>query len=454
MLDAYQPPLLIPLLNLIALYILGVDPSETGTMSNLVSESAPSEPRKRVVVTGLGAITPIGNTLAEYWSGLLAGKNGIGPITFFDPSRHACRIAGEVKGFDPHDYLDRKDAKRMDRFAQFAVAASKQALADAQFVINDLNAEQVGVIIGTGIGGLKILEEQEEIYLTKGPDRCSPFMIPMMIANMAAGLTAIHTGAKGPNTCTVTACAAGSHAIGDAFRMVQRGYAQAMICGGTEAAITPLSLAGFGSARALSTRNDDPAHACRPFDQGRDGFVMGEGCGILILEELEHALSRGAKIYAEIVGYGTTCDAYHMTSPVPGGDGAARAMQLALKDAGLTPETVSYINAHGTSTPANDSTETKAIKKALGDVAYKIAVSSTKSMTGHLLGGSGGIEAVATAMAIAHDQIPPTINLEQPDAECDLDYVPHHSRAQAVNVALSNSFGFGGHNVTLAFRKY
>ncbi len=409
---------------------------------------------KRVVITGLGAITPIGNTLAEYWEGLLSGRNGIGPITLFDASRHDCRIAGEVKGFDPHDYMDRKDAKRMDRFAQFAVAASKQAIRDAQFVINELNAEQVGAIIGTGIGGLKVLEDQQEIYLTKGPDRCSPFMIPMMIANMAAGLTAIHTGAKGPNSCSVTACAAGSNAIGDAFRLIQRGYAQAMICGGTEAAVTPLSLAGFAAARALSKRNDDPAHASRPFDHDRDGFVMGEGAGILLLEELEHALSRGAKIYAEIVGYGMTCDAYHMTSPVPGGEGAARAIQLCLKDSGLTPEQVSYINAHGTSTSANDVTETAAIKKALGDHAYKAAISSTKSMTGHLLGGSGGIEAVATVMAVANDRIPPTINLENPDVGCDLDYVPNQSRAQKVEVALSNSFGFGGHNVTLAFKKY
>lgn len=409
---------------------------------------------KRVVVTGLGAITPIGNTLAEYWEGLLSGRNGIGPITLFDPSRHDCRIAGEVKGFDPHLYMERKEAKRMDRFAQFGVSASKQALADAQFVINDLNAEQVGVIIGTGIGGLKVLEDQQEIYLTRGPDRCSPFMIPMMIANMAAGLTAIHTGAKGPNNCTVTACAAGSNAIGDAFRLVQRGYAQAMICGGTEAAVTPLSLAGFAACKALSCRNDDPTQACRPFDRDRDGFVMGEGAGLLILEELEHALSRGAKIYAEIIGYGMTCDAYHITSPVPGGEGAARAIQLALKDAGITPEQVSYINAHGTSTPANDSTETAAIKTALGQSAYQVAVSSTKSMTGHLLGGSGGIEAVATVMAVAKDQIPPTINLENPDSACDLDYVPHTSRTQPVEVALSNSFGFGGHNVTLAFKKY
>ncbi|MEM8806268.1 MAG: beta-ketoacyl-ACP synthase II [Cyanobacteria bacterium P01_G01_bin.38] len=410
--------------------------------------------KKRVVITGMGAITPLGNTLGAYWQGLTSGKNGIGDITLFDASQHACRIAGEVKGFDPLEYLDRKDAKRTDRFAQFAIAASKQALADAKLEITDLNAEQVGVMIGTGVGGLRVMEEQQAIYLNKGPSRCSPFMVPMMIANMAAGLTAIHTGAKGPNSCSVTACAAGSNAIGDAFRLVQQGYAQAMICGGTEAAITPLSLAGFASARALSTRNDDPTHASRPFDKDRDGFVMGEGCGTLILESLEHALSRGARIYAEMVGYGMTCDAYHMTAPVPGGEGAARSIQLALKDAGVTPDQVSYVNAHGTSTPANDPTETAAIKTALGDQAYRVAISSTKSMTGHLLGGSGGIEGVAAAMAVAHDQIPPTINLETPDPDCDLDYVPNQGRAQTVNVALSNSFGFGGHNVTLVFKKY
>ncbi|MEA5578360.1 beta-ketoacyl-ACP synthase II [Anabaena sp. UHCC 0451] len=409
--------------------------------------------RKRVVVTGVGAITPIGNTPSEYWEGLLSGCNGINYITAFDASGHKCRIAGEVKNFDPHEYMEKKEAKHTDRFAQFAIAASKQAISDAELVINDLNAEQIGVMIGSGIGGIKVLEDQQTVYLNKGPDRCSPFMIPMMIANMAAGLTAIHTGAKGPNSCSVTACAAGSNAIGDAFRLIQNGYAQAMICGGAEAAVTPLSVAGFAAARALSTKND-PNSACRPFDKDRDGFVMGEGSGILILEALEHALSRGARIYAEMVGYGMTCDAYHMTSPVPGGLGAARAMELALQDAQLTPAMVGYINAHGTSTPANDVTETAAIKKALGDHAYKIAISSTKSMTGHLLGGSGGIEAVATVLAIANDHIPPTINLDNPDPGCDLDYVPHNSRAQKVEVALSNSFGFGGHNVTLAFKKY
>jgi len=428
------------------LHVLGVEALETDVMT--------SYELKRVVVTGLGAITPLGNTLAEYWEGLLSGRNGIGPITLFDASKHGCRIAGEVKGFDPHDYLDRKEAKRMARFAQFAVCTSKQAVTDAGLEINDLNADQIGVVIGTGIGGLKVMEEQQEIYLTRGPDRCSPFMVPMMIGNMAAGLTAIQTGAKGPNSCPVTACASGSNAVGDAFRIIQRGYAQAMICGGTEASVTPLTVAGFVACRAMTSRNDDPAHASRPFDRDRDGFVLGEGSGILILEELDHALSRGAKIYAEVVGYGMTCDAYHMTSIVPGGEGAARAIRLAMKDGGLAPEDISYINAHGTSTPVNDPTETAAIKTVLGEHAYKVAISSTKSMTGHLLGGSGGIEAVAAVMAVANDSIPPTTNLENPDPECDLDYVPNKSRSQPVEVVLSNSFGFGGHNVTLAFRKF
>ena len=318
----------------------------------------------RVVITGLGAITPIGNNLEEYWEGLLKARNGISKITRFDASDFACRFAGEVKGFDPFEYISRKEAKRMDRFAQFAVCASKQALKNARLEITEANAENIGVLIGTGVGGIQVMEDQKEILLTKGPRRVSPFTIPMMIANMAAGLTAIHIGAKGPNSCTVTACAAGSHAIGDAFRLVQRGYATAMICGGTEAPITSLSFAGFASTKALSFRNDDPTHASRPFDVDRDGFVMGEGSGILILEELEHALARGAKIYGEMVGYGMTCDAYHMTAPVPEGDGAKRAIKIALSDGNLNPEDVSYINAHGTSTPANDKTETLAIKKA------------------------------------------------------------------------------------------
>lgn len=408
-----------------------------------------------MVVTGMGAITPIGNTLAEYHEGLMAGRNGVGLITHFDATSHGCRIAAEVKGFDPTFYMDKKEAKRLDRFAQFAIAAAKQAVADADLAITELNAQQVGVLIGTGIGGLKVLEDQHEILRTKGPDRCSPFMIPMMIGNIAAGLTAIQLGAKGPCSCSVTACAAGSNAIGDAFRLVRDGYAQAMVCGGTEAAITALGIAGFVSCKAVSTsRNAEPARASRPFDRDRDGFVMGEGAGVLVLEELEHAKARGARIYAEIVGYGATCDAYHITGQTPGGVDAARAMSLCLKDANMLPEEVDYVNAHGTSTPVNDPNETQAIKTALGDRAHQITVSSTKSMTGHLLGGSGGIEAVATVLAIAHDRVPPTINLENPDPDCDLDYVAHASRDQVVRGALSNSFGFGGHNVTLAFRKY
>ena len=324
--------------------------------------STPPNSHRRVVITGLGAITPLGNSPAEFWQSLLAGRSGIGPITHFDASRHECRIAGEVKGFDPLDYLDRKDVKRTDRFVHLALAATQQALEDAQFRITDLNAEQVGVILGTGIGGIRVLEEQQTIYLHKGPDRCSPFMVPMMIANMAAGHVAIHFGAKGPNSCTVTACASGSNAIGDAFRLIQRGEVQVAITGGTEAAVTPLSVAGFSAMKALSTRNEAPEQACRPFDRERDGFVMGEGAGILLLEELEHARARGAKIYAEIVGYSLTCDAHHITNPAPAGEGAARAMRLALKDAGIRPEEVQHINAHATSTPVGDVAEVQAIQ--------------------------------------------------------------------------------------------
>jgi len=409
---------------------------------------------RRVVVTGMGAITPLGNTIKEYWEGLIAGRSGIDLITQFDASLHICRIAGEVRDFNPYDYLERKDVKHISRFAQFGVSASLQAIADAGFEINDSNATQVGVIVGNGMGGLYTVEEQEKVLLTQGSKRCSPFTVPMTIANMAAGLIAIYTGAKGPNFCTVSACAAGGNAIGEAFRSIQLGHAVAMICGGTEAVITPLSIAAFGSAKTLSTANEEPTRASRPFDRDRNGFVMGEGAGILFLEDLEHALGRGAKIYAEIVGYGLTCDAYHMTAPTPSGEGAMRAMELALKDGGIFPNEVSYINAHGTSTLANDAIETLAIKKALGDRAFQIPISSTKSMTGHLLGAAGGIEAVATVKSVALDLIPPTINLEQPDPNCDLDYVPHKSRTQRVDVALSNSFGFGGHNVSLAFKKF
>ncbi|MCJ2542168.1 beta-ketoacyl-ACP synthase II [Synechococcus bigranulatus str. 'Rupite'] len=416
----------------------------------------PAQPtsRRRVVITGLGALTPIGNSPTEFWQSLLAGRSGIGPITLFDASRHDCRIAGEVKGFDPLDYLERKDVKRTDRFVHLALAATQQALEDAQFQITDLNAEQVGVILGTGIGGIRVLEEQQTIYLQRGPDRCSPFMVPMMIANMAAGQLAIHFGAKGPNSCTVTACASSSNAIGDAFRLIQRGEVQAVITGGTEAAVTPLSMAGFSAMKALSTRNDDPEKACRPFDRDRDGFVMGEGAGILLLEELEHACARGAKIYAEIVGYGLTCDAHHMTNPAPGGEGAARAMRLALKDAGIPVQAVQYINAHATSTNAGDIAEVQAIKSVFGEYARALAISATKSMTGHLLGGSGGIATIATALAVHHGWAPPTLNLENPDPECDLDFVPHTARQLPLQVALVNAFGFGGHNVTLVLRRY
>jgi len=417
--------------------------------------SIPSNFHRRVVITGLGAITPLGNSPGEFWQSLLAGRSGIGPITHFDASRHECRIAGEVKGFDPLDYLDRKDVKRTDRFVHLALAATQQALEDAQFRITDLNAEQVGVILGTGIGGIRVLEEQQTIYLQKGPDRCSPFMVPMMIANMAAGHVAIRFGAKGPNSCTVTACASGSNAIGDAFRLIQRGEVQVAITGGTEAAVTPLSVAGFSAMKALSTRNDAPEQACRPFDRDRDGFVMGEGAGILLLEELEHARSRGAKIYAEIVGYGLTCDAHHITNPAPAGEGAARAMRLALKDAGIRPEEVQHINAHATSTPVGDVAEVQAIRAVFGEHAPRLAISATKSMTGHLLGGAGGIATVATALAIHHGWVPPTLNLDNLDPECEgLDFVPHRARQMAVDVALVNAFGFGGHNVTLALRRY
>ncbi|MFT0744109.1 beta-ketoacyl-ACP synthase II [Synechococcus sp. RC10A2] len=417
--------------------------------------SIPSNFHRRVVITGLGAITPLGNSPGEFWQGLLAGRSGIGPITHFDASRHECRIAGEVKGFDPLDYLDRKDVKRTDRFVHLALAATQQALEDAQFRITHLNAEQVGVVLGSGIGGIRVLEEQQTIYLQKGPDRCSPFMVPMMIANMAAGHVAIHFGAKGPNFCTVTACASGSNAIGDAFRLLQRGEVQAVIAGGTEAAVTPLSVAGFSAMKALSTRNHAPEQACRPFDRDRDGFVMGEGAGILLLEELEHARARGAKIYAEIVGYGLTCDAHHITNPAPAGEGAARAMRLALKDAGIQPDQVQHINAHATGTPVGDVAEVQAIRAVFGEHAPRLAISATKSMTGHLLGGAGGVATVATALAIHHGWVPPTLNLDNLDPECEgLDFVPHRARQMAVDVALVNAFGFGGHNVTLALRRY
>ena len=413
-----------------------------------------AESSRRVVITGLGAVTPIGNTVSSYWAGLKSGANGVAPITLFDASRHACRFAAEVKEFDPSGILDPKETKRWDRFCQFGVVAAKEALAHSGLEITDANRQRIGVIIGSGVGGLLTMETQAHVLEGKGPGRVSPFTVPMMIPNMATGLAAIALGAQGPSSAVATACAAGSNAIGDAFRLLQQGHADAMVCGGAESAITPLGVAGFASAKALSFRNDDPATASRPFDAERDGFVIGEGAGVLVLETLEHAQARGAEILGEIVGYAMTCDAHHITSPIPGGLGGARAMSLAIADAGLSPDEVDYINAHGTSTPANDSNETSAIKTALGERAQQIPVSSTKSMTGHLLGGSGGIEAVAAVLALEHGVIPPTINHQNPDPACDLDVVPNQAREQIISVALSNSFGFGGHNVCLAFRRH
>ena len=408
---------------------------------------------RRVVVTGLGAVTPIGNDVREYWEGLRSGRNGVAGITLFDASRHACRFAAEVKNFNPAGRLEPKETKRWDRFCQFGVVAAKEAVGHAGLVIDASNAQRIGVAIGSGVGGLLMMETQAHVLADRGPDRVSPFCVPMMIPNMATGLAAIALGAKGPSSAVATACAAGSNAIGDAFRLIQLGLADAMVCGGAESAITPLGVAGFASAKALSFRNDDPAAASRPFDLNRDGFVIGEGAGVLVLESLSHAQRRGATVLAEIVGYGTTCDAHHITAPTPGGAGGAEAMRLALADARLMAEDVDYVNAHGTSTQANDSNETAAIKAALGEHALRTPVSSTKSMTGHLLGGSGGIEAVAAVLAIGHNLIPPTINYTTPDPACDLDVVPNTAREHPLNVVLSNSFGFGGHNVCLAFRR-
>ncbi len=408
---------------------------------------------QRVVVTGLGAVTPIGNTVADYWEGLTSAKNGVEAITLFDAAQHACRFAAEVKNFDPSGFIEPKDAKRWDRFCKFGVVAAKQALADSGLTITPDNAHRIGVSIGSGVGGLLTMETQAHVLKDKAPGRVSPFTVPMMIPNMATGLAAIALGAKGPSSAVATACAAGSNAIGDAFQLLQLGKADAMICGGAESAITPLGVAGFASAKALSFRNDDPSSASRPFDKTRDGFVIGEGSGILVLETLAHAESRGATILAEIVGYGTTCDAHHITSPTPGGVGGAAAMRLALEDGGISADSVDYVNAHGTSTPANDSNETAAIKSALGSHANDIPVSSTKSMTGHLLGGSGGIEAVACVLALRNGVVPPTINYNNPDPECDLDVVPNTARELTLGTVLSNSFGFGGHNVCLAFRR-
>ncbi|WP_339215889.1 beta-ketoacyl-ACP synthase II [Ornithinibacillus sp. FSL M8-0202] len=408
---------------------------------------------RRVVVTGLGAVTPIGNDVHTMWESLLAGNSGIDFVTQVNKDDFPAKVAAEVKEFDPTLYVDKKDARKMDPFTQFAVAASMMALKDAKLEITDENAHRVGVWIGSGIGGMKTYEEQFTKFMEKGPKRVSPFFVPMMIPDMAAGQVSIQTGAKGINSCSVTACASGANSIGDAYKAVQRGDVDYIIAGGTEAPITNMAFAGFSSAKALSF-NDDPNTASRPFDKNRDGFVMGEGAGILILETLESALERGAHIYAEIVGYGATGDAYHITAPAEHGEGAARAMQQALRDAGLQPEEVDYINAHGTSTDLNDKFETEAIKTVFGEHAYKLAVSSTKSMTGHLLGAAGGVEAVISIKSIEDGVVPATINYETPDPDCDLDYVPNEARKQDVNVVLSNSLGFGGHNVSLIFKKY
>lgn len=409
---------------------------------------------KRVVITGMGVLSPVGIGLEEFWTSLTEGKSGIGPVTHFDASNLATTIAGEVKDFDPQKYMDKKEAKRMDRFTQFAVAAAAMAMEDAGLSKNNVDCERVGVILGTGIGGTNTFEDQHRVLGTKGPGRVSPFFVPMMIANMAAGHISIALGAKGINYTVITACASGTNSVGEAFKALQRNSADVIITGGTEAAITPMAMAGFASMKAMSTRNHEPQKASRPFDAERDGFVMGEGSAILVLEALEHAKNRGAKIYAEVVGYGCSADAFHITAPAPGGEGGARAMKLAVEDAGMSSEEVDYINAHGTSTDLNDKYETLAIKTVFGDHAYKMAVSSTKSMTGHLLGAAGSVELIASVLTIKNSIIPPTINLENPDTECDLDYVPNKARIQEVNVALSNSLGFGGHNATVIVKKF
>lgn len=410
--------------------------------------------RRRVVVTGMGLVIPTGIGVETAWKNVCEGKSGIGPLTRFDTNGFDTKIAGEVKSFNPELYIDKKEIKKMDLFIHFAIAAAKEALEDAQLAITPENSEQIGVIVGTGLGGLPSLERYHKILLEKGPGRISPFFIPMLIANLASGQIAIQFGPKGPNTCVVTACATGAHCIGDAFRVIVYGDAEAMIAGGTEANITPLTIGGFNSMKALSTRNDEPEKASRPFEKNRDGFVVAEGAGIIILEELQFALKRKAKIYGELVGYGYTGDAYHITAPSPDGDGAVRCMRMAIKDAGLKPEDVDYINAHGTSTPLNDLTETIAIKTVFGDRAKKVPVSATKSMTGHLLGAAGSTEAIFTVLAIRDGIMPPTINYEEADPQCDLDYVPNVARRKPVKIAMSNAFGFGGTNATLVFKKF
>jgi len=410
--------------------------------------------KRRIVITGVGMITPLGSGTDKSWKGLIEGRSAIRKITHFDPEGYPCQIAAEVPDFEIDKYIDTKDQKKMDRFIHLGLAAATLAMEDSGLVITEANADRVGVITGSGVGGLPAIERYEKILLEKGPKKVSPFFIPMTIINLTAGHISIRFGAKGPNSAIATACASGTHAIGDAYKMIQNGFADAMICGGTEAVITPLGIAGFTSMKALSTRNDEPEKSSRPFDRDRDGFVMGEGAGILVLEELEHARNRGAKIYAEIVGYGLNSDAYHITSPSQSGDGAARCMKAALKDADMNPEQVQYINAHGTSTKYGDEIETTAIKSVFGDHAYKLCVSSTKSMIGHLLGASGGVEAVICVLSIRDRIVPPTINLDNPDEGCDLDYVPHTARELDLNIAMSNSFGFGGTNGCIIIRRF
>ena len=417
---------------------------------------------RRVVVTGLGALTPVGNTVEEFWSALTQGRSGIGPITKFDAEAKTAsgefqfptRIAGEVRNFDELKYIDKNEARRLDPYLKYAMACSVMAMEDSGLDPGKVDSTRFGTLIGSGIGGIGTLLDSHKTLLDKGPDRVSPFFVPMLIINLASGLVSMRVGAKGPNSSVVTACATGYHAIGDAFKVIQRGAADVMIAGGAEAIIVPLTIAGFCAMKAMSTRNEEPQKASRPFDADRDGFVCGEGGGVLVLESLDHAVRRGARIYAEVVGYGMTGDAHHMTAPDPEGDGAARAMAGALADAGIAPTDVGYINAHGTSTPYNDKFETLAIKRVFGEHARRIAVSSTKSMTGHLLGAAGGVEAIATVLALHHGMLPPTINYETPDPDCDLDYVPNQARKQDVELALTNAFGFGGTNATLAFRKY
>jgi 3-oxoacyl-[acyl-carrier-protein] synthase II len=411
--------------------------------------------RRRVVVTGIGVVSPIGNDIATTWRSLLEGKSGAGPITHFDATKFPVRFAAELKGFDPLQYMDRKEAKRADAYTQYAVAAAVQAMTDAGFSNgHGMDPDRVGVIIGSGIGGLTSFEEQHDVYRERGPGKISPFFIPMFIADIAAGIVSMRFNAKGPNYATVSACATSAHAIGDAFRTIQYGDADMMLAGGSEATVTPMAIGGFANMKALSERNDSPETASRPFDQTRDGFVMGEGGGVVILEELETATRRGARIYAELVGYGATGDAYHLTAPAPDGEGAQRAMRRAMKDAGVQPADVQYINAHGTSTPANDVNETKAIKAVLGDAAKKVNVSSTKGSTGHMLGAAGVMELAFSSLVVREGMIPPTINYRNPDPECDLNYTPNAAIKRDVTVALSNSFGFGGHNVSLAVRRF